>query len=121
MPTLPILQNCTDFDTVFVVTETVRMPITVAARRGVSAIASDAAQRRVVLTNHGRVVAVVDSAERIDESLRQVREAARAVTEAYADAALTRHPAVLDLDAVCARLGLDADHIRRVASSRAIP
>ena len=117
---MTILHNYTDFGTVSEVTETVRMPITVAARRGVSAIAADAALHRVVLTNHGRAVAVVDSAERIDESLRHVREAARAVTEAFADTALTRNPAAFDLDSVCARLGLDAGDVRRRAASSAV-
>jgi K+-transporting ATPase KdpF subunit len=41
----------------------------------------------VVLTSHGRPVAIVDSAERLDEDLRRVREATRSVVEAAADMA----------------------------------
>ena len=44
----------------------------------------------MVLTSHGRPVAVVDSAERLDEDLRRVREASRLVVEAAADLALAR-------------------------------
>lgn len=93
------------------------MPITVASRKGVSAVAAEAEERRIVLTSHGRVVAVVDSAERIDESLRQVREAALAVLDSAANNVSSRTEK-LDLDRVCARLGIDAKAIRERASAR---
>lgn len=97
-----------------------RMPITVASRRGVSSLASTAADRRIVLTNHGRVVAVVDSAERLDESVRLMRDAAAAVVDSFADVALERAPAKLDLEAVCRRLGLDAALVRERAATRLV-
>lgn len=93
-------------------TDTLRMPVSVAARKGVSALAAEAAAHRVVLTSHGRPVAVVDSAERLDEDIRTLREAARLVTEAFADQAMEAHPAKLSLDEVCARLGLDVETVR---------
>jgi len=53
------------------------MPISVAARKGVSAVAAEAAEHRVILTSLGRPVAVVDAAERLDEDIRTMRKAAR--------------------------------------------
>ena len=100
-------------------TDAIRMPITVAAGNGVSALAAAAGERRVVLTSHGRPVAVVDSAERVDADLRRVRDAARAVVDAAADAALDRRPAKLNLDEVCARLGFDAARVRARAAELA--
>lgn len=90
---------------------TVRMPISVAARKGVSAVAAEAADHRVILTSLGRPVAVVDAAERLDEDIRTMREAARAVVIAAADKVADRS-ARLDLDTVCRSLGLDADVVR---------
>jgi PHD/YefM family antitoxin component YafN of YafNO toxin-antitoxin module len=87
------------------------MPITVASRKGVSALAAEASQSRVILTNHGRPVAVVDSAERIDEDMRRLREASAAVLDAAADL-VSQRSEKFDLDAVCLRLGLDANSIR---------
>lgn len=93
-------------------TDTLRMPVSVAARKGVSAITAEAAAHRVVLTNHGRPVAVVDSAERLDADIRTLREAARLVAEAFADHAGGVHPAKFSLDEVCGRLGLSVETIR---------
>ena len=93
------------------------MPISVAARKGISAVAALAEDRRVVLTSHGRAVAVVDSAERIDEDLQRLREAALAVADAAADLVRGRSR-MLDLDEVCARVGVDADALRRRAEAR---
>ena len=98
---------------------TLRMPIAVAAHKGVSAVATTSAEQRVVLTNHGHPVAIVDSAERIDEDLRRVREAARAFVESTADAVLERRPAKLDLDDVCVRLGVDINRVRARAGELA--
>jgi len=92
-------------------TETVRMPVSVASRKGVSALTHEAAGYRVVLTSLGRAVAVVDSAERIDEDLRKVREAARLVVESLAENAKGRST-LLDLDAVCARLEISVADVR---------
>lgn len=94
------------------------MPISTAARRGVSALATTAEQQRVVLTNTGRPAAVVDSAERIDEDMRQVREAARTVVDSYAQVAADRAP-TMSLDQLCARLGLDDTRVRARAAELA--
>lgn len=91
--------------------ETVRMPVSVASRKGVSALTHEVAGYRVVLTSLGRAVAVVDTAERIDEDLRKVREAARLVVESFAEVAKGR-ATMLDLDAVCTSLGIDIADVR---------
>ena len=68
------LQHCTSLCTVARVTaKTLRMPVSVAARKGVSAVAATAADQRVVLTSLGRPVAVVDAADRLDEAVRTMR------------------------------------------------
>ena len=61
------------------------MPVSVASRKGVSALAHEAMDHRVILTSLGRAVAVVDSAERVDEDLRLLRQAAHTVAESVAD------------------------------------
>jgi PHD/YefM family antitoxin component YafN of YafNO toxin-antitoxin module len=93
------------------------MPITVAARKGVSAVATAATDTRVVLTNHGRPVAIVDSAERIDADLRRLREAAAAVLDAAADL-VSQRSSTFDLDEVCVRLGIDPERVRARAGQR---
>ena len=97
--------------------QTRRMPVTIASRKGVSGLVSEAAEQRVVLTSHGRPVAVVDSAERLDESARRMREAALAVLDAAADLVASRS-ATFSLDEVCAKLGVDADRVRSRAAGR---
>lgn len=92
-------------------TETVRIPVSIASRKGVSALTHEAAGHRVVLTSLGRAVAVVDSAERIDEDLRKVREAARLVVESLAEKAKGRST-MLNLDEVCARLEISVAAVR---------
>lgn len=92
------------------------MPITVATRKGVSALAAEADDHRVVLTSHGRPVAVVDSAGRLDEDVRSIREAARAVTEAALEALSARLLAKLDLAEICGRLGVSMEEVRLRAS-----
>lgn len=90
-------------------TESVHMPVSIASRKGVLALTREVAGHRVVLTSLGRAVAVVDSAERIDEDLRTVREAARLVVESLTETAKGRST-TLDLEEVCTRLGIsDAD------------
>lgn len=91
--------------------DSVRVPISVAARRGVSKLAADAAERRVILTNHGHVVAVVDNAERLDNDLRVVREASLAVIDAAAELVWQRS-AKVSLDEVCDKLGIDLSESR---------
>jgi PHD/YefM family antitoxin component YafN of YafNO toxin-antitoxin module len=97
-------------------TSALRMPISTAARKGVSAVAASAAEHRVVLTSLGRPVAVVDSAERLDEDLRRLREGARAVVDAYASAAADREPR-RSLAELCDRLGLDERAVRERAAA----
>ena len=86
-------------------TKSVRVSVSVASRKGISALTREAASYRVVLTSFGRAVAVVDSAERIDEDLRKIREAARLVVESMAENAKGRSTR-LDLEEVCNRLGI---------------
>jgi prevent-host-death family protein len=91
--------------------EAIRMPVSSAARKGVSGVIAAAEEHRVILTSHGRPLAVVDSAERLDESARQLREAALAVLDAAADLVSQRSPK-LSLVEVCDRLGLDAAQVQ---------
>lgn len=96
---------------------TTRMPITTAASKGVSSVAATAERRRVVLTNHGRAVAVIDSAERIDESVRTVREAASAVLD-WAASLVAERGERLSLEEVCARVGVDPEVVRERVRQR---
>lgn len=92
------------------------MPVSTAARKGVSAVAATAADQRVVLTSLGRPVAVVDSADRLDEAMRTMREASRAVVESLADSARARSGSHSLAD-VCSRLGIDEAAVRARAES----
>ena len=95
-----------------------RMPISTASRKGVSKVMAEAEQRRVILTNHGRPIAVVDSAERLDEDLRRVREASRSIVEAAGELALGRSNQ-FTLDEICAKLNIDPQRVRaRVVENR---
>ncbi|GAB95096.1 putative prevent-host-death family protein [Kineosphaera limosa NBRC 100340] len=89
---------------------TKRVPITLASRQGVSRLAAEADRSRIILTSHGRPVAVVDSAERLDEDARKMREAAAAVLDS-ALAQLDRRSERLDLAAACERLGVSLDKV----------
>jgi PHD/YefM family antitoxin component YafN of YafNO toxin-antitoxin module len=91
------------------------MPVATASRRGVSKLAADAETNRVVLTSHGRPIAVVDSAERLDEDLRRVREASRSVVETVADMALGRTNR-LSLEELCAKVNIDPAQVRERAA-----
>ncbi len=91
------------------------MPISVGSRKGLSKVVAAAEKDRVVLTSHGRPVAVVDSADRIDEDLRLLRTAAAAVMESVTLAASEQAGERWDLGAVCARLGIDPEHVRERA------
>lgn len=71
-----------------------------------------------VLTSHGRPVAVVDSAARLDDNARRVREASLAVLDAAAHLVCVRSKK-FSLVHLCDRLGLDVDHVRRRAAERA--
>ncbi|WP_163544802.1 hypothetical protein [Occultella kanbiaonis] len=98
-----------------------RLPMSAASRRGISRVAAEAADCRIVLTSLERPVAVVDSAERIDADLARVRLAARELVESFADRAASRGE-THSLSAVCERLGLDEGTIRgRAAELRSGP
>ena len=94
---------------------TVNVPISVAARKGVSAVVALAQENRVALTSRGRVVAVVDSPDRVDDEVRAVREAAWAVLEMSADLAVQRSRRY-SLEQVCARVGVDVARVRERAA-----
>jgi hypothetical protein len=96
-------------------TSTVNLPVSLAARKGVSALAELSEDSRVALTSHGRVVAVVDSPDRVDAEVREVREAAWAVVEAAADLA-ARRDRRYTLDELCAKVGVDARRVRERAA-----
>jgi PHD/YefM family antitoxin component YafN of YafNO toxin-antitoxin module len=93
----------------------IRVPIAAAAERGVSWLNDLATERRVVLTKYGRPAAVLDSAERLDETARIVREARREVIERMAATAAGRSGPWHSLEEVCARLGIDPDRVRERA------
>ena len=93
------------------------MPVATASRKGISGVVTAADEQRVVLTSHGRPVAVVDSAERLDESARLIREASLAVLDAAADLVSARGKK-FSLDEVCTRVGVDAGRVRELAAER---
>ncbi len=87
------------------------MPVSVASRKGISALAHGAAEHRIVLTSFGRAVAVVDSAGRIDRDLRKIREAARLVVESLSETAKGQSTK-LNLEEVCAHLEINVADVR---------
>jgi hypothetical protein len=96
-------------------TSTMNLPVSLAARKGVSALAELSEANRVALTSHGRVVAVVDSPQRIDNEVHELHEAAWAVVEAAADLAAHRDRRH-NLDEVCAKIGVDVSRVRERAA-----
>ena len=96
---------------------TLRMPISTAARRGISAVVAAAEDAPVVLTNHGRAVARVEGPAQAEAAARMLREARLAVLDAAADLAQQRS-ARFSLEEACARLGLDAERVRALAGER---
>jgi len=90
------------------------LPVSLAARKGVSALAEMSERKRVALTSHGRVVAVVDSPDRIDAEVREIREASWAIVEAAADLT-SRRERRYSLDELCSKLGVDAGRVRERA------
>jgi hypothetical protein len=91
-------------------TTTQRMPVSLAARKGVSALAHEAAHHRVILTSLGRAVAVVDSPERVDEDLRLLRNAARTVVDSMADLVANRTNRI-SLELACTKLGISLEAV----------
>jgi prevent-host-death family protein len=94
-----------------------RLPIAAASRKGVSGLVAASEEQRVILTSHGRPVAVVDSAERIDEDIRKIREAKLAILDAAADLASQRSRK-FSLSEVCDRLDVDEARVRALAAER---
>lgn len=92
-----------------------RVPITEAAKRGVSWLNETAGERRVLLTRFGRVDSVVDSAERLDAAVEQIAAAARTVVEHAAQSAVPP-PGAHSLDSVCEKLGIDVARVRARAA-----
>jgi PHD/YefM family antitoxin component YafN of YafNO toxin-antitoxin module len=84
----------------------IRIPVSTAASKGVSALVDEVEKQRVILTSLGRPVAVVDSAERLDESVRAMRLAARTVVEMNAGTVASRASNVTLAEA-CTLLGVD--------------
>jgi hypothetical protein len=95
------------------------MPMAAASQRGVSGVAAAAAECRVVLTSHGRPVAVVEAAERLDDDVRRLREAALAAVSLVADRVASTAPATTSLEEICERLGVDVQVVRQRADALA--
>lgn len=64
---------------------TVRIPATLATKKGAAYLADQATRNTVVVTNHGKPTAVVMSPEEYDEHLRILRDAAHRMTSGIAD------------------------------------
>lgn len=88
-----------------------RVPVTVAATRGVSWLNETAVTRRVLLTRFGKIDSVVDSAERLDAVAATMTEARGEVVGAFADVALGRSGR-RSLVEVCEHLGIDPQKVR---------
>lgn len=87
-----------------------KVPISAASERGVSWLNEAAQKQRIVLTRFGRAGAVVDSAERLDETARAVAATRREIVEQLASLAQGRAKSH-SLDDVCLRLGIDVDRV----------
>lgn len=96
-----------------------RVPISIASRKGLSQIVAAAEDERVLITSHGRIVAVVDSAARLDDDLRRLREAADAIVESAVTLGSQSAGKRWDLEAACARLGIDRNRVEERASDGA--
>ena len=95
-------------------TDTMRIPIALASRKGVSGLASLSQDKRLLLTSHGRPVAVVESADRIDAEIQRRREAAWAVLAAAANLVADRSEK-FDFGTACAKVGVDPERARQRA------
>lgn len=97
------------------VSSIIYLPVSVAARKGVSALVALSQGRRVALTSYGRVVAVIDSPDSVDERARQIRDAVWAVLQAAAGLTADRQHRY-SLDELCARAGVDIEGVRERAA-----
>ncbi len=95
-----------------------RIPTTAARRLGLTRLIDLAGDEPILLTRWGHPAAVLGSAEWADEELRTLREAALTVFDAAAGLVAQRSQRH-SLDEVCARLGVDANVVRRRAAQRA--
>ncbi|MDO5662431.1 MAG: type II toxin-antitoxin system prevent-host-death family antitoxin [Brachybacterium sp.] len=84
-----------------------QMPATLATKRGAGYLAEQAAERTVVLTNHGKPTAIVMSPERYDDLERSLRHASAQILSGVADLVAERST-FHDLDEARERL-----HARR--------
>lgn len=98
-------------------TRPLKVPISAAAERGVSWLNEAAQKQRIVLTRFGKPGAVIDSAERLDETARTVSTTRREIVEQLADLARGRAKPH-SLDDVCARLGIDIGRVHQRAHAR---
>lgn len=88
-----------------------------ASRKGLSAVAAAAERERVVLTSHGRAVAVVTTPAELDEVARAGREAALVVTDVFTQRVADRSHG-FDLESACERLGVDVERVRARVQER---
>ncbi len=95
-----------------------RVPINVASRKGVSWLVDSSARQPIVLTKLGNPVAMVTSCDDLEDASRAMSDAALSVLSAAATVAADRARFGFSLDDACARLGLDADEVRRAADAR---
>lgn len=91
-------------------TRPLRVPISEAAKRGISWVGETAAERRVVLTRFGRSTAVVDGAERLDATIAKIDLTAQAITDHFAEVADDRTGRHSFAD-VIDKLGLDPEAV----------
>ena len=95
-------------------TAALRIPVSAASSKGVSGLIDEAEVHRIVLNRHGRVAAVIDSADRLDADVRRLREATNLVLDLAANLVSDR-TAKRSLDEVCAKLGIDIERITAAA------
>lgn len=108
-----VLHFCTDLGIVNPMTNArpLRVPIAEAAKRGVSWLSETAGERRILLTRFGRVASVVDSAQRLDDTIAKIDVAARSITDHFAEVSRERVGAH-SLEDVCGKLDLDLSRVR---------
>lgn len=92
-----------------------RIPMTTARRLGLAALGDLTTASPILLTRWGQPVAVLSSAEWVDEDVRRMREAVLIMLDAAEDLVAERRPRHT-LDEVCERLGIDAGEVRRRAA-----
>ena len=90
--------------------EPIRVPINQAAAKGISWLNGLAEEHQVILTRFGNPAAVLDSAEHVDESARQIAAARRLVVDSFATAASER-TSHMSIEDVCAKLGIDVERV----------